>query len=567
MEKAMELPCLDLDFLREQIVGVDDLLQTPFGDRMLTYCDYTASGRCLSFVETYLCEIERRYANTHTQDSATGRYMSALLEDATEAIKEAVHAGPEGHMIASGTGSTGAITKFQELLGVALPPATRRLLFSCFAGEDDERLKAARPVVFIGPYEHHSNEVTWRESLAEVVRVRLDGDGGIDHAHLEELLQDPSYHNRLRIGSFSAASNVTGRRTDVHRIARLLHRHDALACFDFAAAAPYVDIDMNPKDDPEAALDAIYLSPHKFLGGPGASGVLVFNENIYASDLPPSVGGGGTVQYVGRETHDFLSDIEERERAGTPGILQTLRAALAFQVKAAIPSGRIEMRERSYVTRAMDRWRANDRLHVLGHPDPERRLGIVSFNVRCPNGDLLHPKLTTVLLNDLFGIQSRAGCSCAGPYGHHLLHIDEEMSESYRGWIARGYDGIKPGWCRVGFHYVLDEPEANFVIDAVDFLGRHGHRFLPLYEFDLGTGSWQHRHHMASRAPLSLAIAFRESATEPEPVPADERSMRYEGYLAAAHEWAERLADVAVDIERLDGELEKLQFFALAKSS
>ncbi len=562
----MELPCLDVEFLREQIIGGNDVLKTPFGDRLLTYCDYTASGRCLSFVEDYLREIERRYANTHTQDSATGRHMTGLLHEAEHIIKDSVNAGPHGRVITCGTGSTGAITKFQELLGVALAPATRRLIFSCFDRVSEERLRQSKPVVFIGPYEHHSNEVTWREGLAGVVRVRLDSEGRIDLNHLKDLLQDPAYENRLRIGSFSAGSNVTGMRTDVRAVARLLHDHDALACFDYAAAAPYVPIDMNPEGDPAAALDAVFISPHKFLGGPGAGGVLVFNEKVYDRDLAPSVGGGGTVQYVGVNDHDFLPGIEDRERPGTPGILQTLRAALAFQVKSAVDTDVIERRERANVRRAMRRWSKNERLHVLGHPDPDKRLAIISFNVRCPDGAILHPKLTTVLLNDLFGIQSRAGCSCAGPYGHHLLHIDEETSESYRGWIDRGYDGIKPGWCRVGFHYVLDEAEVDFMIDAVDFLGGYGHRFLPLYRFDLATGRWQHRHGIASNTPLSLEEALSDRTESTESATAAERAMRYEAYMVAAREWAESLDEVPSRSQRLEGELEKLQFFALPQS-
>jgi selenocysteine lyase/cysteine desulfurase len=300
-------------------------------------------------------------------------------------------------------------------------------------------LRTHQPVVFVGPYEHHSNEISWRENLATVVEVRLDEDGGIDLAHLEELLQDPRYQGRQRIGSFSSASNVTGMRTPVHEIAALLHRYDAIACFDYAASAPYVEIDMNPpagRYEGDASLDAVFISPHKFLGGPGATGTLVFNKRIYRRDLPPSVSGGGTVEYVGPSCQDFIERIEEREKAGTPGVLQILKAGMAFQIKDRIGTEAIEEREAELLNRTFDRWRDNPNIEILGNQDPSKRVSIVSFNLKDHRGKYLHPKFVTTLLNDLFGIQSRAGCSCAGPYGHRLLDIDLEKSERYRKWMT-----------------------------------------------------------------------------------------------------------------------------------
>jgi selenocysteine lyase/cysteine desulfurase len=416
--------------------------------------------------------------------------------------------------------------------------------------------------VFVGPYEHHSNEVTWREGLATVVEVRLADDGGVDLDHLEALLTDERWLNRPRIGSFSAASNVTGMKTPVHAVARLLHRHDALACFDFAASAPYVEIDMNPEGDAEGALDAVFLSPHKYLGGPGASGVLVFNERLYPCDLAPSVGGGGTVDYVGPTDHDFTADVEAREKAGTPGVLQTIRAALAVQVKHAVGVERIEAREQELLRRAFERWGSMETIEILGNPDPARRVGIVSFNLRCSNGQYLHPKLVTTLLNDLFGIQSRAGCSCAGPYGHRLLGIDETTSEKYRAWIRKGYHGIKPGWCRVGFHYVMDDAEADFIIDAVALLAREGECFVPLYRFDLDSGVWVHREADEAMPSLSLADALKSSGDEEAPLSPEQRAAYYADTLAEAEAWAARL-DARAASFALDGELGELQFFTL----
>lgn len=522
MPSLNDLPPLDPLELRSQIVGADALILTPFGERLLTYCDYTASGRCLEFVEHYLLRIEESYANTHTEDDVTGRSMTRLLHDAEAAIKASVNAGPRGRIIATGTGSTGAIWKFQQIVGVAFPPATRRLLFTLlgeFVGaERADALRAfleeRRPLVIVGPYEHHSNEVSWREGLATVVETRLAEDGGVDLGHLEEILERHARPGRTVIGSFSACSNVTGMRTPVHDVARLLHEYGALACFDYAASAPYVAIDMNPEPGPDGgdpSLDAIFLSPHKFLGGPGSCGVLVFDEAIYDADLPPTVGAGGTVAYVSHTGHDYLPDVEAREKAGTPGVFQTMKAGLAFLVKRAVGEDVIDRRECELIARAFGRWRSNPRIEILGNPDPSRRIAICSFSIREPEGPYLHPKLVTTLLNDLFGIQSRAGCSCAGPYGHDLLGIEVEASERYREWILKGYDGIKPGWCRVGFHYTMDDAEADYVIDAVDFVADHGWSFLPLYRFDLETGGWEHEEGELSRPPFSLDAALDAS--------------------------------------------------------
>ncbi len=353
-------------------------------------------------------------------------------------------------------------------------------------------------------------------------------------------------------------------RTPVGEIARLLHTHDALACFDYAASGPYVDIDMNPPGG--EPLDAIFVSPHKFLGGPGSSGVLVFNERLYHAELAPSVAGGGTVDYVSPDDQDFIADIEERERAGTPGVLQTLRAALAFEVKRAVTPARIEAREHELLERAFARWTDAEGIEILGNRDPARRIGIVSFNLRDPRGGYLHPKFVTALLNDLFGIQSRAGCSCAGPYGHRLLGIGAEVSGQYREWVRKGYHGIKPGWCRVGFHFVMDDLEADYVIDAVRFVARHGYRFLPLYTFDEHTGAWTHRAAAAPVPAFSLAAALAGGDVIRATLSESERARRYAGFLAEAERLAAMLGEPAeaapADARPRFGEL---QFFQVCQ--
>lgn len=571
----MSLPApgsFDASFLRGQIVGADASFMTPFGERLMVYCDYTASGRCLLFVENYLQSLQRIYANTHTEDDITGRSMTKLLHDAEAAIKASVNAGPDGRVIAVGTGASGAIDKLQQILGIAWPPATRRCVEQAMAAALDGPaadslqawLAAHRPVVFVGPYEHHSNEISWRQGLATVVEVNLAADGGVDLDHLEALLQAPEYQGRPRIGSFSAASNVTGIRSPVAEIACLLHRHGALACFDFAASAPYVDIDMNPPpraDGGDASMDAVFISPHKFLGGPGSAGVLVFNRRVYDESLPPTVAAGGTVDYVSPDDQDFIRDIEEREKAGTPGVLQTIKAAMAFMVKDGLGVARIEAREAELLRRAMVRWGAHDGIEILGNPDPARRIGIVSFNLRSGAGRYLHPKLVTALLNDLFGIQSRAGCSCAGPYGHRLLGIGSDLSGRYRHWILKGFSGIKPGWCRIGFHFTMDDAEADYVIDAVLFIAEHGHRFIGEYAFDLATGSWTHRQATPIQESLSLAAALAARGCERTALPLAARQTLYARYLEAAHELAASLQPATGGAPLLEGELGELQFF------
>lgn len=532
---------------------MDAVLATPFGKRLMVYCDYTASGQSLYFVERYLQRLRRGYANTHTEDDATGRTTSRLLGEAELLIKQAVNAGPHGRLIACGTGATGAIDRLQHLLGVALAPATRTRLEasveSAFGEGAARRLREhlgrSQPVVLVGPYEHHSNELSWRQGLATVLTVELDREGGVDLGHLNALLHDPALAGRPLIGSFSAASNVTGMITPVHDIAALLHRNGALACFDYAASAPYVDINMNPGGD--GWLDAIVLSPHKFLAGPGASGVLVFNERLYRHDLPPTVAGGGTVDYVSPKDQDFIADIETREKAGTPGILQTLRAALAFEVKRAVGVETIVARERGFLERVFERWSEADGIEILGNRDPRRRIGIVSFNVRDPRGGHLHPKFVTALLSDLFGIQSRAGCSCAGPYGHRLLGVDAQHSEQYRAWVAQGYHGIKPGWCRIGFHYVMDATDVQFVIDAVRLVASDGYHFLPWYRFDPLSGAWMHRAARDRGPRLSLESALTARSRKARPLTESTRARLYAQFLAEARTLAVRAAAIPAE--------------------
>ena len=484
-----------LEAIRKQIVGNDLLFDTPFGERHFLYADYTASGRGFQKIEEKIWNIEKSYANTHTEDDYSGKYLTQLLHQAESKIKELVNAGSNGKIIMIGSGTTGALKKLQEIIGVYIPPVTREWITRSVKEDDEtennllERIEKDRPVVFIGPYEHHTNELMWREAYIEVVVIPFDREGRIDLEYLENKLTNQKYKHRQKIGSFSAGSNITGIRTRVYDIARICHKHGALVLYDFAAVAPYVEIDMNR--DAHSYFDAIFFSPHKFLGGPGTSGVLVFNENIYRKDLPPTTAGGGTVRYVGSHGHDFAEDIETREKAGTPPILQAIKAALVLDLKEKIGIDKIEDIESKHTKYFIEKLRLIDNLKIIGDVAPYRRVSIISFNIKHKN-KILHPKFVTKLINDLFGIQSRAGCSCAGPYGHFLLGINDETSEKFRKLILKGNEGIKPGWIRVNIHYSLSQDDIDYIIKAITFIARFGHLFLQKYSFNMATAEWKY---------------------------------------------------------------------------
>lgn len=484
-----------IENVRKDVLGNNVLFNTPFGERHLLYADYTASGRGVRSIEDKIINILRSYANTHTEDAYSGKYLTNLLHKAEAKIKKIVNAGDHGKIIAAGSGTTGALKKLQEILGIYLPPVTKEKIFNSISESGEfcqrtlERIEKDRPVVFIGPYEHHTNELMWREAFVEVVKIGLDQHGLIDLKNLEDRLSDSKYKNRQKMSSFSAGSNITGIKTKVYDIARICHEHNSLVFFDFAAIAPYVEINMN-RDD-RAYFDAIFFSPHKFLGGPGSSGVLVFNERIYRLDLPPTTAGGGTVIYVGFNTHDFSNDIETREKAGTPPILQTIKASLAMELKENIGIkviDEIETRQKKYFIGEMENIK---NLEIIGSVPPEHRVPIVSFNIH-HNEKILHPQFVTKLMSDLFGIQSRGGCSCAGPYGHILLDIGQEQSSKIRNLILKGFEGFKAGWVRLNVHYIMTEEDVDYILKAIKFIACSGHLFLKKYSFNGKTGEWKY---------------------------------------------------------------------------
>lgn len=511
-----------VDYVRESVIGSDEVVDGPFGPKPVIYADYTASGRSLSFIEDYIRSVVLPlYANTHTESSGTGLQTSRFREEARQIIARCLGATQEHAVLFCGSGSTAAIDRLIGVLGLRIPSVL----------EDEHGLSAHipaddRPVVFIGPYEHHSNELPWRESIADVVTISEDADG---HVCLEDLEAElVKYAGRsVKIGSFSAASNVTGIMTDTKAVASMLHAHGALSFWDFAAAAPYVEIGMgSPESDGDGYFDAIFISPHKLIGGPGTPGLLVARRELFNNRVP-AVPGGGTVRFVNPKDHGFLSDIEHREEGGTPAIVESIRAGLVFGLKDAVGIEEIRSREEVFVRRAISSWESNDRIQILGSRDAER-LSIISFVVTHEQGHL-HHNFVVAVLNDVFGIQSRGGCSCAGPYGHRLLGIDLEQSKEFEREIDRGCEGIKPGWVRVNFNYFITDETADYIIDAIHLVANEGASLLPLYSFDPASGLWRHRDGLTTPPMSLLDIGFDQRGM----VYADHRKRRDGTRLAA----------------------------------
>jgi selenocysteine lyase/cysteine desulfurase len=487
--------------IRDSVIGDGQLIETSFGQKPLIYADYTASGRSLDFIEQFITNrVLPFYANTHTETSFTGAQSTAFREEARQSIKQAVNAIEDDQLIFCGSGATAAINKLIDILDLRLPVNL------------NERHKfldlvpvASRPVIFIGPYEHHSNEIPWRESIADVVVIPLTQSGQLDtkvlQAKLIEFADRP-----LKIGSFSAASNVTGLKTDVDEVAALLHQYDALSFWDYAAAAPYVSIDMNPLNS-ACSKDAVFLSPHKFVGGPGTPGVLIV-KNQLLKNLVPASPGGGTVLYVTPVDHQFIADHERREEGGTPAIVESVRAGLVFKLQQAVGTDLIESLEASFKERALAQWKLNKNIEVLGDSSQEG-LSIFSLRIKHEEADL-HYGFVVALLNDLFGIQARGGCSCAGPYGHELLGMDLNYSRKLEKELNKGHMVMRPGWVRLNFNYFINEETFDYLLNAIEYVSELGWKLLPFYEIDSDSGTWRYQGASMKLESLCLESLFVE---------------------------------------------------------
>lgn len=457
---------------REGIIGINQTMVGIDGKEMpILYADWTASGRNYLPIEKRFQEVLMPFvANTHTETSTTGTAMTHAYHEAQKYIKKHVHASDEDAIICAGSGMTALINKFQRILNL----------------KGDAKFEKAedRPVVFITHMEHHSNQTSWLETCVETVIIPADKEGLVDLNAFAELLEKYKDY-KLKIASVTACSNVTGIQTPYHEIAKMIHQSGGYCFVDFACSAPYVNIDMHPNEE-GAHLDAILFSPHKFLGGPGSSGVLIFNKNLYNRSVPDHP-GGGTVDWTNPwGVHKYIDDIEAREDGGTPGFLQTMKTAMCITLKEEMGVGNILKREEEQLKILFDKLESQDNIHILAGQH-KHRLGVVSFYI-----DDLHYNIGVRLLNDHYGIQSRGGCSCAGTYGHYLLNVDQERSDRIVEQIKAGDFSEKIGWIRVSIHPTLTDEEINYLGDCIIDLAKNHKRMQAGYESNQSCGSIEH---------------------------------------------------------------------------
>jgi len=455
------------DKFRQHIIGIDQEFESPFGTKKIIYTDWTASGRLYRPIEEKICnDFGPFVANTHTETTVSGTAMTKAYHEAKHIIKDHVNCNEEDVLIVCGNGMTGVVNKFQRILGLKVPENLKQ-----YADIPDE----IRPVVFISHMEHHSNQTSWLETIAKVEVIPPDDEGLFCLKNLETLLHQ--YKDcTLKIASIVGGSNVTGIQTPHHKVAELMHEHGGVCFVDFACSAPYVDIDMHPENENQA-LDAIFFSPHKFLGGPGTSGVLVFNKKLY-HNMIPDCPGGGTVSWTNPwGEHKYIDNIEDREDGGTPGFLQTIKTALSIKLKEQMGVENILEREHELTSIIFKELSDIDNINILAGQH-QNRLGVISFYI-----DDLHYNLGVKLLNDRFGIQTRGGCSCAGTYGHFLLHVDQQTSNELTSEISIGDLVRKPGWIRMSIHPTTTNEEMYFVCESIKSLAKNYEEWAKDYEY------------------------------------------------------------------------------------
>ncbi|SFS42335.1 aminotransferase class V-fold PLP-dependent enzyme [Lutibacter maritimus] len=477
---------------RKHIIGVHQKFQSPYGEKEIIYTDWTASGRFYRPIEEkILNELGPFIANTHTETSVTGSAMTMAYHKARNIIKQHVNASKDDVLITDGTGMTGVVNKFQRILGLKVSENLKN-----HTTVPDE----LKPIVFISHMEHHSNQTSWLETIANVEIIPCEETGLICFDSFEKLLE--KYKDRpIKIASVTACSNVTGIRTDYHKIAKIIHQNGGLCFVDFACSAPYVDINMHPADE-ESYLDAIFFSPHKFLGGPGSSGVLVFNKKLYKNLIPDNP-GGGTVNYTNPwGDHDYIDDIETREDGGTPGFLQTIKIALSIQLKEKMGVENILKREHEINAIVFDKLSKIPNLTVLAaqHTD---RLGIFSFYIKN-----VHFNLVVKLLNDRFGIQTRGGCSCAGTYGHFLLHVDQQTSKGIEKQILDGCMVERPGWIRMSIHPTISTKDVLYVCEGIQQVAENHELWSKEYTYNANKN--EYIHNTASSVEVQLVNSWFE---------------------------------------------------------
>ena len=462
---------------RENIIGIDQTFMSPYGEQKLIYTDWIASGRLYKPIEEKLMhQFGPFVANTHTETSTSGAAMTLAYHEARKIIKRHVNANENDVLITEGSGMTGVVNKFQRILGLKVSENLK---------DHTTIPEEIRPIVFISHMEHHSNQTSWLETIADVEVVPSNEEGLVCLEKFEEVIKKHQ-HRTLKIASITSCSNVTGIKTKYHDIAKLIHRYNGLCFVDFACCAPYVSIDMHPEEE-NAYLDAIYFSPHKFLGGPGSSGVLIFNKRLYKNAVPDNA-GGGTVSYTNPwGDHDYFDDIETRVDGGTPAFLQTIRIALAVQLKEQMGTDYIKAREDEMNIKVFQTLEAIPNLKILA-PNHKKRLSIFSFYV-----EGVHFNLVVKLLNDRYGIQTRGGCSCAGTYGHFLLNVDQQTSYAIKNQILEGCSTEKPGWVRLSLHPTTTNKELDFICNALKELCHHIDEWSKDYTYDISKNDYVHK--------------------------------------------------------------------------
>lgn len=461
---------------RKRMIGLDQEFLSPYGKKKIIYADWTASGRMYQPIEDILLQKLMPFvANTHTETNVTGSSMTLAYKKAKEIIKAHVHASKNDILISSNSGMTGVVNKLQRILGLKLHEKFDGMI--TLKQEDC-------PVIFVTHMEHHSNQTSWIETIGDVVVIDADDEGRVDLASFASLLEKYK-HRKTKIAAITSYSNVTGLDTPYHTIAGMIHRVGGYCFVDFACSAPYIDINMHP-DDPEESLDAIYFSPHKFLGGPSGTGILIFNQKLYSNRIPDNP-GGGTVDWTNPwGEHKYLDEIEAREDGGTPAFIQTIRVAFCILLKEEMGVQNMLEREHEILSAIWTRFDKLPNLKVLANQH-RNRLGVISFYI-----DGLHFNLAVKLLNDHFGIQVRGGCSCAGTYGHYLLKVSHEESKTLTDQISKGFLANKPGWIRMSIHPTMTDEEITYILDSIEALCENHDQWAKDYIYSHHTNEWVH---------------------------------------------------------------------------